>query len=94
MAVELVPDPPAEEEAEPQQTAPSVLSVVNRYVVGGAEVSLPAEDGSRVVRFHSLNGGTIIEANLAQELCDFVSTGLVRVEVIEEGGEDAGDAED
>src|SRR5512146_1849441 len=78
-------DKPTEEEQE----APSVFSVVNRYIVGRAEVSPPAGDGSRVVRLISVNGGTIIEANLAPQLCDFVSAKLVEIPSAEEG-EDGG----
>lgn len=75
-------DKPTEEEQE----APSVFSVVNRYIIGRAEVSAPAEDGSRVVRLISANGGTIIEANLAPQLCGFVSAKLVEIpEEVEDG---------
>lgn len=63
---------------------PSVFSVTNRHLVGAADVSLPAEDGSRVLRLFSANGSTVIEANLAPELCTFVSGKLIEVEVIAE----------
>lgn len=80
------------DEQEAPAEVPSVFSVINRYLVGGAEVSPPAEDGSRVLRLHSASGGAIIEANLSPELCGFVSNKLVAVEIIEEADEEAPDA--
>lgn len=85
------------EEPEGPQEVPSVFSVTNRYLVGRVEVSPPADDGSRVMRLHSASGGAIIEANLAPQLCEFISSKLVEVEVIEEVDaevvEDAGTGE-
>jgi hypothetical protein len=88
------PETPVEapEEDAPQE-APSVFSVVNRHIVGRVDVTPPIADGSRVVRLYSANAGTIIEANLSQELSTFLSGKLVEVEVIEEGAEDAGSGE-
>lgn len=103
MAEGAILDPPETSEAldgeakEPEapQEVPSVFSVVNRYLVGGVEVSPPAEDGSRVVRLHSASGQAVVEANLSPQLCEFLSGKLVAVEVItqddaEEAPEDAG----
>jgi hypothetical protein len=92
MAEGAILDPPEEtvaegevvEEPTGQEEVPSVFSVTNRYLVGRAEVTPPAEDGSRVLRLFSASGGAVIEANLAPQLCDFVATKLVEVEVIEE----------
>lgn len=99
-------EPPETDEAlgidgdapEGPQEVPSVFSVVNRYLVGGAEVSPPADDGSRVLRLHSASGQAVIEANLSPQLCTFLSGKLVAVEVIAEdedakGDEDAGSSE-
>lgn len=72
----------------PEET-PSVFSVVNRHIVGRADVSPAFEDGSRTLRLYSANGQTIIEANLSKPLCDFLSGKLVEVEVIEEDDADA-----
>lgn len=79
------PEPTAEEQ-EGAQEVPSVFSVTQRHLVGGADVSDPAEDGSRVLRLFSGNGTVVIEANLSPQLCDYVSGKLteVKVEVIEE----------
>lgn len=63
-----------------EQEAPSVFSVMNRYLVGRADVTPPADDGSRVMRLFSGDGGTTIEATLSSELCDFVAAKLVEVE--------------
>lgn len=83
-----------EESTEPEapQEVPSVFSVVNRYLVGGVEVSPPAEDGSRTVRLQSASGQALIEANLSPQLCAFLSEKLVAVEVIPQGEEAAPDA--
>lgn len=81
-----VVEEPVEEPVE-EQEVPSVFSVTNRYLVGRAEVTPPAEDGSRVVRLFSASGGAVIEANLAPQLCEFVSAKLVEVEVIAEDAE-------
>lgn len=80
------PDEPGAdiEEQEGPQEAPSVFSITNRYLVGAADVSAPAEDGSRVIRLQSANGAAVIECNLSTQLCEFVSAKLVEVEVIEE----------
>jgi len=78
---EVVPDEAAVE--EPKEV-PSVFSVTNRYLVGAAEVSPPAEDGSRVIRLQSATGGAVVEANLSPELCVFISGKLVEVDVIAE----------
>lgn len=92
----LEPPTPVEEleaksqEQEGPQEVPSVFSVVTRYIVGGVEVSLPAEDGSRVVRLHSASGQAIVEGNLSPQLCEFLSGKLVEVEVITQEDEDAG----
>ncbi len=85
--VELSPDAPVEGEEGPQEV-PSVFSVTNRYVVGRVDVSPPGEDGSRVVRMFSGNGGTVIEVNLSPQLCEFVSDKLVEVEVITQGDDE------
>jgi hypothetical protein len=68
-----------------EQEAPSVFSVVNRYIVGRAEVSPPAEDGSRIIRLFSGDDGTIIEAALSPELCAFIAVKLGKVEGAENG---------
>lgn len=79
-----------EDQVEPPQV-PSIFSITNVHMVGNVDVSLPAEDGSRLLRFHSQNRGTIIELNIAQELCEFVAEKLVAAEIIEqEETEDAG----
>lgn len=85
---------PEADEQTGEQEAPSVFSVVNRHIVGRCDVSPPFEDGSRVLRLYSANGGTIIEANLSQQVCEFVSNKLVEVEIIAEGDEDASDSAD
>ena len=77
------------EETEGPQEIPSVFSVVYRYLVGAANVSDPAEDGSRVVRLQSATGNAIIEADLSPQLCEFLSSKLVEVPIIEEGQDDA-----
>lgn len=86
-----------DEEQELPQEVPSVFSVVTRYLVGGAEVTEPAEDGSRVLRLHAASGQAIVEANLSAELCQFLSGKLVAVKVLAEDDpetdEDAGAAE-
>jgi hypothetical protein len=97
--VDLATEAPPEVETDPQepqeeQETPSVFSVATRYLVGRAEVAPPAEDGSRVVRLYSGNASTIIEANLAPQLCEFLATKLVEVAIIEEGVEDASDTAD
>lgn len=104
MAEGVVLDTPTPDEAldgegqEPEapQEVPSVFSVVTRYLVGGVEVSPPAEDGSRVVRLHSASGQAVVEGNLSPQLCQFLSGKLVEVEVItqdDEEDEDAGPKE-
>ena len=97
-------EPPAEEVVDPEVVAeggeqgppeiPSVFSVVDRHIIGRVEVSPPAEDGSRVVRLYSANGASIIEANLAPPLCEFVSSELIKVEIIEEDAVEAEEVED
>ena len=82
--LEAVPDEEAVEEQEGAQEVPSVFSVTNRYLVGRLEVLPPAEDGSRVMRLYSGNGGAIIEANLSPQLCAFAAAKLEEVEIIEE----------
>jgi hypothetical protein len=92
MAEGVVLDPDAGAEAaleETPQETPSVFAVTNRYLVGGAEVSPPAEDGSRVVRLHSASGQAVIECNLAPQLAAFIAEKLVAIEVIEEDDADA-----
>lgn len=59
-----------------EQEAPSVFSVVNRYIVGRVDVAPPADDGSRIVRLFSGDGATVIEAALSPELCEFVAAKL------------------
>lgn len=73
----------ANEVAGPEEV-PSIFSCTNRYLVGRVDVSPPAADGSRVLRLYSRNAGTVVEANLSPQLCEFVSGRLVEVEVIEE----------
>lgn len=89
MAEGAILEPPVEpavegEEQEEAQEVPSVFSITNRHLVGAADVSPPAEDGSRILRLFSASGGVVVEANLAAQLCDFVSAKLIEVEVIEE----------
>lgn len=72
---------------EGPQEVPSVMSVTNRYLVGRADVTPPDEDGSRIVRLFSGDGGTIIEANFSPQLCEFVAAKLT------EGGGSALSAE-
>lgn len=101
MAEGAILEPPAPDEAveaesteeDAPQEVPSVFSVVNRYLVGGVEVSPPIEDGSRVVRLHSASGQALIEANLSPQLCEFLAGKLVAVEVITQEDEDAGSGE-
>lgn len=82
----------AQEDGEPQEI-PSVFSITNRHLVGRAEVSPAAKDGSRVIRLFSGNGGTIIEANLSPQISQFVGLKLLEVEVIAaEDEEEAPDA--
>lgn len=93
-------EPPAPDEAleaegteeDAPQEVPSVFSVVTRYLVGGVEVSPPAEDGSRVVRLHSASGQAVVEGNLSPQLCEFLSGKLVEVEVITQDDEEDEDA--
>lgn len=92
--VDLAPVPEEAEEQEGPQEVPSVFSITNRYLVGRMDISPPAEDGSRVMRLYSGNGGAIIEANLSPELCAFAALKLVEVEVIEEGDEEKEEAPD
>lgn len=80
-------------ELEGQQQVPSVFSLVQRYMIGGAEVTPPAADGSRIVRLHAGSGQSMIEAALSSELCDFLAEKLVEVKIIEQGDEDAGSTE-
>lgn len=94
MAEAAILEPPVQEDApaSPEEAAapeevPSVFSVTQRHLVGAADVSPPAEDGRRILRLFSANGSTVIEANLAPPLCEFVSNKLVTVEVIEEDAE-------
>lgn len=85
-------DPPSGDEQEATAEVPSVFSVINRYLVGAADVSPPAEDGSRILRLYSASGNAIVEANLAPPLCEFISGKLVEVEVITQDDEEAEDA--
>lgn len=88
----------AEQEAQQGGEVPSVMSVTSRYLVGRVDVTPPADDGSRVLRLFSGNGGTIIEANLSPQLCEFAAAKLTEVEVIAaadaEEEPDAGHSED
>lgn len=81
-------DGQVQEPSAPQEV-PSVFSVVTRYLVGGVDVSPPADDGSRVVRLHSASGQAVVEGNLSPQLCEFLSGKLVEVEVIAEDDEEA-----
>ncbi len=72
------------EEQEGSEEVPSVFSVTNRHLVGAADVSHPADDGSRTLRLISANQSAVIEASLSPRLCEFISGRLVAVEVIEE----------
>lgn len=86
------PEEVVETDEQPvEEEVPSVFSVTNRYLVGRVEVTPPAEDGSRLLRLHSASGAAVIEANLAPQLCEFVSEKLIEVEVIteDEASEDA-----
>lgn len=75
------------------QELPSIVAITNRHVIGGVDVSVPAEDGSRVVKLISVNGQLVIDLDLSANVCDILATNLVAVEVIEEEGADAtGDA--
>lgn len=77
---------------EGPQEVPSVMSVTNRYLIGRMDVSPPdPEDGSRIMRLFSGNGGTIIEANLSPQLCIFAAEKLTEIEVIAEDGEEESD---
>lgn len=88
-------EPPETDEAvaaevdEQPEEVPSVFSVTTRHMIGAADVSPVAEDGSRVLRLFSGNGAVVIEANLAPRLCDFLGEKFTEVEVIAEGDEDA-----
>lgn len=73
---------------EKPQEVPSVFSVINRYLIGAADVSDPAEDGSRVLRLYSANGQAVVEAALAPQLCEFLSGKLVEVKIIEQDDEE------
>jgi hypothetical protein len=89
-------EPPADEATAPpvpaEETAPeevpSVFSVTNRYLVGAAEVSDPAEDGSQIIRLASASGGAVIEANLSPQLCGFIKGKLGAVKVVSEDDEE------
>lgn len=92
------PDEAAAEEQTEGQEIPSVFSVINRHLVGAADVSDPAPDGSRMLRLYSANGQSVIEAALAPQLCEFLAGKLMAVRVITEDEEpeddsDAGTAE-
>lgn len=87
---EIVPEGDA---AEAVPEVPSVFSVTNRHLIAGAAVTEPMEDGSRIVKLVSANGGTVLELNLAQTLCEYLSEKLVAIEVIEQEDE-APDASD
>lgn len=90
---EVVTDAEVVEDGQEEQAeVPSVFSVITRHIVGSAEVSPPAQDGSRLLRLHSANGGTIIEASLSGNLSEFISVKLAEVEIIEEDA-DAGPEE-
>lgn len=98
MAEGAILEPPVEEAAVEEAAAaeetapeevPSVMSVTTRYLIGAAEVSLPAEDGSRVLRLQSASGQAVIEANLSEELWGFIREKSTAVEVITEDDEDA-----
>lgn len=88
--LEPVPDeataPPTEETAP--EEVPSVFSVTNRYLVGAAEVSDVAEDGSQIIRLSSASGGAVIEANLSPQLCVFIKGKLGAVKVVSEDEEE------
>lgn len=83
----------AELEGEEAPEVPSVMSVVNRYLIGGADVSPPQEDGSRALVLQSTNGQAVIEASLSPQLCEYLSGKLVEIEVIEQGDDNAGSGE-
>lgn len=83
----LLDSPQLEEAADERNEAPSVFSVVHRYLVGRAEVSDPLEDGSRTLRLYSPTASTIVEVVLSGELSDFLS-GKLAEQVIEEDEED------
>lgn len=85
------PGPEVSQDGEPQ--VPSILAVINNHIIGGASVSLPAEDGSRLLKLISVNGTTTIEASLSAELVTYLSDALVAVQIIEQGDEDAGSTE-
>lgn len=76
-------------EAEGRQELPSIVAITNRHVIGGVDVSVPAEDGSRVVKLLSVNGQLLIDLDLSANVCDILATNLVAVEIIEEEGSDA-----
>lgn len=61
-----------------EQEAPSVFSVVSRYVVGRVDVAPPGEDGSRTLRLYAAGDGTVVEAALSPDLCDFIAAKLAR----------------
>lgn len=71
-----------EEETAPE--VPSVFSITNRHIIAGADVSDPAEDGSRLLRLVSMNGQTIIEASLSPALWEYIINRATAVEIIEE----------
>lgn len=88
MAEGAILEPPEEAAVEQEEAAPdevpSVMSVTTRYLIGAAEVSLPAEDGSRVLRLQSASGQAVIEANLSEQLWEFIREKSTAVEVITE----------
>jgi hypothetical protein len=94
-AVAAILERPEEEEAvedQPQgapEDVPSVFSVTTRYLVGAAEVSDPAEDGSQVIRLGSASGNAVIAANLSPQLCEFISGKLGTTRAISEDDDDA-----
>lgn len=77
-------EPEVDEQEEDAEKIPSVFSVTTRYLVGAADVSSPAEDGSHVVRLFSGDASAVIEANLSPVLSAFISAKLAEVEIIEE----------
>lgn len=79
----------ATEDAAAQEEAPSVFSVINRYLIGAVDVSDPAEDGSRMLRLYSASGQAIVETAMSSQLCEHIATKLAEVKVIEQGDEDA-----
>jgi len=89
MEGKILEPPEAGEQTTDLEEAPSVFSVINRYLVGAADVTDPAEDGSRMLRLYSASGQAVVEVALSPQLCEFISQKLVEVKIIEQGDEDA-----